>query len=372
MSDAIAHAKFEPVSGQGAPMTVQFNPASLQYTVTNTLKEEGSGNKKKQFVTQSTGKLTMDLVFDTTHVGQDVRDLTEQLAKFMEPVGGSKASGKRAPAVVNFRWGSYVFKGMVESYKETIDFFASDGVPLRATVNLTLSQQDVVFEPGKPLPADDPEKGKREPVEVPTTGGAPGPQRQLGGGGQYATQLGASAGDTRAGRAIAAANGQESMRFSTGAALSIDASIELGPPVAFASGGAGISGGIGAGAGLGIGVSAGAGVGIGVGGGISAGAGIGVSGGVGLGASAAAFGGRASAGVSASAGAFSGLRSTPVPRTTLDVERLVRRSETVSLGVDDTATFSLGGQASIQGSASLSADVGASTSLRTRIQFREE
>jgi hypothetical protein len=367
MSDAIAHATFKPVSGQGAPMTVQFNPASLQYTVTNTLKEEGSGNKKKQFVTQSTGKLTMDLVFDTTHVGQDVRDLTEQLAKFMEPVGGSKASGKRAPAVIEFRWGTYVFKGMVESYKETIDFFASDGVPLRATVNLTLSRQDVVFEPGKSLPADDPEKGKREPVEVPATGGAPGPQRQLGGGGQYATQLGASAGDTRAGRAIAAANGQESMRFSAGAALSVDAAIELGPPVAFASGGAGFDVSGGASVTGGLDITGGSGFGA------SAGAAVGASGaGASASASAAAFGGRASAGVSASAGAFAGLRSTAVPRTTLDVERLVRRSETVSLGVDDTATFSLGGQASIQGSASLSADVGASTSLRTRIQFREE
>jgi hypothetical protein len=323
MSDgtAIAHASFTSITEPAPAIPVQFNPASLQYTVTNTLKEEGKGNTKKQFVTQSTAKLTMDLVFDTTHSGQDVRTLTAPLERFMEPIGGSPGSAQRAPAVVEFEWGTYAFRGMVESYKETVDFFAPGGVPLRATVNLTLARQDKVFEPGPQPKADTPE-ARREPVVVPTAGG-----------GQFATQLGVTIGDPRAGRAIAAANGQESMRFSAGAALSVDAAIELGPPVAFASGGAGF--------------------GFGAGGG-------------------AAVGGRASAGVSASAGAFAGLRAAPPVRASLDVERLIQRSETVRLGADAKAGFALGGQASVEGSASLSADVGASASLRSRIQFEEE
>lgn len=342
MSD-ITRATFTPVTGQGQPFTVHFNPASLQYTVTNTLKEEGSGNTKKQSVTQSTGKLTMDLVFDTTHTGMDVREDTEKIAKLMEPVGGAPTGGaKRAPAVVEFRWGKYAFKGMVESYKETIDFFAPNGVPLRATVNLTLSRQDKVFARGDHTAKFDMPQEKPEPVEVPTTGGSgPARQRNLGGGGSYATQVAAGAGDASAGRAIAAANGEESMRFSTGAPLTVDGGVNLGPPVAFASGGAGV----------GLGISGG----------------LGVSGGAGL-----TFGASASAGVSASAGAFAGLRAAPPARARLDVERLVRRSDTASLGVDDSASFSLGGQPRIQGSASLSADVGASASLRSRIQFREE
>jgi hypothetical protein len=349
MSDdtVLAIAAFFPITGQGEPIAVHFNPASLQYTVTNTLKEEGSGNKKKQFVTQSTGKLTMDLVFDTTDFGEDVRIYTEQLARFMEPVGGSTGGGKHAPAVVEFGWGTYAFKGMVDSYKETIDFFAPNGVPLRATINLSLSRQDNVFEPGLHS-AFDTRLDEPQPVEVPATprndSGPGGPQ---GRGGQDATRLAVSAGNARAGRAIAAANGESSMRFSTGAALTVSPSIELGPPLAFASGGAG----------LGVGISGG----------------IGASAGASASASASiAFGGRASAGVSASAGAFAGLRATSPPRATLDVERLIRRSETVSLGVNDTATFALGGQANIRGSASLSADVGASVSLRSRIQFEKD
>jgi hypothetical protein len=347
--DAIAHATFTRLTEvgrntlKGTAIPVQFNPASLQYTVTNTLKEERNGNTNKQFVSQSSGKLTMDLVFDTTHLRkQDVRILTEPLAKFMEPIDGPKNGGKGdnkgAPPVVEFEWGTYVFRGMFESYKETLDFFSADGVPQRATVSLSLARQDKVFETRRqPKPDEHPE----EPVELPIgRSGQPG-LPPPGGGGQFATQLGASAGDVRAGRLIAAVNGEESMRFSASASLTVDAGIEIAPPVAFASGGASAGGGISGG----IGVSAGAG---------------------------ASAGGRASAGVSASAGAFAGLRATSPARVTLDVERLVRRSETVSLGVDDTASFSLGGQASPQGSASLSMDVGPEASLRSRIQFQEE
>ena len=47
---------------------MHFNPASLQYTVSN--KEEGQGAKKKQYVSETSAKLTMDLVFDTTDTGR--------------------------------------------------------------------------------------------------------------------------------------------------------------------------------------------------------------------------------------------------------------------------------------------------------------
>jgi hypothetical protein len=315
MSEQIARATLAPITKKGKEETrgpevsVHFNPASLQYTVSNTLKEEGSGNTKKQFVSQSTGKLTMDLVFDTTLDGQDVRTFTERLVKFMEPIRGGKGGGKKAPPVVEFRWGTYAFRGMVESYKETIDFFAPNGVPLRASVNLTLSRQDKVFEPTTRSKFDEP-PGELATVEVPIApGNVPGPRKPLSGGGQYATRLAAMAGDARAGRLIAALNGEESMRFSSGGALTVSAAIELGPPVAFSSGEAGVS------------------------------------------------------------GAFAGLRAPTPPRIALDLDQLVPRAETPSLGVDDAAPFSLGGQAGIRGAASLGADVGQATSLREQIRF---
>jgi len=176
--------------------------------------------------------------------------------------------------------------------------------------------------------------------------------------------IGALGGNPRAGRSIAAANSMPSMRFAAGASLTVGASVKLGGPVAFASGGAGLSlgAGLSASASAGLSLNAGAGAGLSIGGGASAG--IGISGG-------AIIGGSASAGISASQGAFAGLRVSSTTRSSLNIDttQLIKHSESIGLATDSNASFRVGGQASIEGSTSLSADVGASASLRARIQF---
>ena len=404
MSDLIEprRAKFIPQSGKdkGQEIEVHFNPVSLQYTVSNTL-EKGKGNDKKQYVTQSTGKLTMDLVFDTTTDGQDVRTFTEKIARFMEP------DEKKIPPIIQFEWGTYKFQGMVESYKETIDFFSADGVPLRASINLTLARQDKVFEPTEKSRADTQAELTPEPVEVPA------------GSDQSPTSAATMAGDPRAARSLAAANGFETLRFPSGPVLTVGAGVQLRGPAAFATGGAGISAGAslslggglslgaGAGGGLSAGISAGIGGGVsagisagigggvgagasfgasagaGIGGGLSAGAGLGIGGGASLstgaslgGGSAAGlsagttvrFGGSASAGVAATAGAFAGLRvgGAPRPLPSLDPSRLLPPAPGVTFATDQGASFRVGGQARIAGSTSLGADVGATATLSPR------
>ncbi len=312
-ADGIERAQLVRKTGKATTIVVHFNPVSLQYTVANTVENKGSGSSKKQYVTQSTGKLTFDLVFDTTPTGEDVRVHTEKVAKLMEPEN-------KVPPVVSFEWGVYKFQGIVESYKETIDFFAANGVPLRAAVNLTLSRQDKVFEP-----TDHSRKaktsGKLSPdaVEVPAEGGPAG--------------VGAEGGDPGAARGIALANGEESLRFSAGASLVVDVSVDLAPPVAFASGG------------IEIGVSAG----------FEAGSVV-------------------SARATASEGAFRGLRR-PAPARRFDrlhLDRLQARPASSRLGTDREAGFLPGGQASLEGAASLRADVNGSTRLNARIHLDEE
>ncbi|HEY7490182.1 MAG TPA: hypothetical protein VIH59_03630 [Candidatus Tectomicrobia bacterium] len=360
----ITRATFTPKNRAGAAVDVHFNPASLEYTITNRLEEKTSGNRKKQYVTSSTAKLSMELVFDTTYNGEDVRLHTGKVAQFMQPMSEGQ---RQVPAVVEFRWGLYKFQGIVEQYKETIDFFAPTGVPLRARISLTLTSQDVVFaaDSSAAAPPD-------EAIEVPTA--------------QDTTSLGAQVGDTNAGRGIAAANNQASMRFPSGP-LTVGGGVSLRGPVAFASGGVNVGAGVGLGASAGIGVSGGAGLGISGGAGLSAraGAGIRVGGGVGVSASAGAgigvrgaagfsttFGGTASAGVSATAGAFAGLRvqkETRLPQR-LDTTRLLPPAA-ASFTSSGSAKFSVGGQVSAQAAAGLSADVGANASLRGRIQFEQ-
>ena len=55
-------AHFKTLTGSPrVEFDVHFNPESLEYAVTNTLKEEGKGGNKKQFVDKTTAKLTMQL-----------------------------------------------------------------------------------------------------------------------------------------------------------------------------------------------------------------------------------------------------------------------------------------------------------------------
>lgn len=321
---------------QANSIKVDFNPTSLQYVITNTPADPSRGNKKKQYVSKSTAKLTMDLIFDSTDKGVDVRTQTQKIAKLMVPDKDKNS----APPVVLFAWGNFMFQGMIDGFKETLDFFSANGVPLRSSVNVSMSQQDDIIQDIDKTSSVTDKSLALQAVEVPAS-----PTMNP-------TTTAAQGGNSRAARDIAASNGLESTRFGSGAPMTVGKSVQLKPPLAFASGGA----------------SAGAALDLSAGGGLSLGGGAGASGGLSLGGSA---GGRASAGVSASEGAFAGLRVSASGRSSpsLDPSRLIQRSESLSLSTDAGASFSVGGKATVEGSASLKADVGANADLRSRIQF---
>ena len=259
----VAPATFTPHDAQGKPrpkdkITVHFNPASLQLQLTNALDDKGG--KTTEHVKTSSAKLTMDLIFDTTDTLKDVREDTQKLVNEMTPK-------KNAITPLLFEWGTFTFKGIIETYKETLDFFSATGVPLRASVNLTLSHRDLAFGDEKETAAARKNlagnvSGEEEPVET----GPPPP----GAGVTSVAKNGDTNGTDDTGRDLAAHNGLESMRFPDGP-LVVSPGVTLGPPVAFAAGGAGIA----AGAGAAFGASAGAGAAAGFGAGASAGFGAG-------------------------------------------------------------------------------------------------
>ncbi len=71
---------------------MHFNPASLVYSVENSVAQQSGGPKKVQYVAQFSGKLSMDLQFDTTDTGSDVRTFTNQVALFMQASGNATAA----------------------------------------------------------------------------------------------------------------------------------------------------------------------------------------------------------------------------------------------------------------------------------------
>jgi hypothetical protein len=336
----------------GESITVHFNPASLQLQLSNELKDT-KNNERKQYIAKANAKLTMDLPFDTTDTGADVTQTTRKLQAFLAPPlpEGDAARQQVPPPLVLFEWGTLRFKGVAENYRETIDFFSAGGVPLRASVNLTLSRQDQVFD-SSPGGSGAPPAGAASPdtfnLDTPAGGAA---------------DAAAGLESPGAARGIAAANGEENLRFGGGGSLNISGGVSLKAAAAFSAGAS-------AGGGLSLGGSAGIGLGAGVGGsaGIAGGIGIGISGGagasIGIGAGVSA-GISSTAKLSATEGAFAGLRvSAPGPGTMkLDPKKLLPSVSTASHALDSGATFQAGGKATLAGASGLRADVGVSGKL---------
>ncbi|MFM2069050.1 MAG: hypothetical protein RLZZ584_3959 [Pseudomonadota bacterium] len=159
----IAHAKLIPMNGEQVEtdtaqhITVQFNPATLRLNLSNTLRAETGGGRSRaaaQFVDKSESTLAVELVFDATiaqpgaEAGSDVRQLTRRIADtYMKPVDADSAQ-PRAPRRCRFQWGRFQFTGMLSAYGETLDFFAPEGIPLRATLALTFKEDRYQFEAG--------------------------------------------------------------------------------------------------------------------------------------------------------------------------------------------------------------------------------
>jgi hypothetical protein len=74
-----------------------------------------------------------------------VRYWVAKVDYFIRAQAQRNQSNKRVPPGVSFEWGRFKFPGVVDSLQETLDYFSEDGVPLRATIALGITRQDIVF-----------------------------------------------------------------------------------------------------------------------------------------------------------------------------------------------------------------------------------
>lgn len=146
---------------------VQFNPETLKVSFANQIKTDGNqqGTSSVLYVGQGTTKMSVQLWFDVTaplreeyrHF-KDVRELTQKVAYFITPTDvqvqnkEGKSETAYIPPGVRFIWGTFQFDGIMESLEESLEFFSPEGVPLRASVSLGLTQQKIEFKraPGQP------------------------------------------------------------------------------------------------------------------------------------------------------------------------------------------------------------------------------
>jgi hypothetical protein len=214
----------------GKEVKAQFNPQTLKLSFANQNKGgDQPGGSSKQFVGSGTSKMTVELLFDTTADSSDVRKKTQEVAYFIQAKPQPKDKNKRVPPGVSFEWGSFIFRGVVDSVDETLDYFSEEGIPLRATISLSISRQEIEFLFGNPGQAMGAKPGGTSPPPgtTPLEPARPGDsvQKMAGRSGQ--------SGDWKT---IAAANNiDDPLRLNPGTWLNVNVEAKPGPSSAFAA-----------------------------------------------------------------------------------------------------------------------------------------
>lgn len=144
----------------GSQIPCLFNPSELSLSQANgwaTDAMPGSGVRTLRYTGASSGRLRLNLFFDTTGTGRSVTEYTKKIVGLMDVdtslPGSSAATNNARPQWVQFHWGDFrSFKAVVSDLELTFDYFSSSGTPLRARAEMTLTQyeQDHAFGPQNP------------------------------------------------------------------------------------------------------------------------------------------------------------------------------------------------------------------------------
>ncbi len=140
-----AKATIKPEGG-GESLTVMFNPSQYVFHRRNNWapgRSTGQNIPQMRFTAGGSTTLQMDLWFDSTETGTDVRLNTGKLAQFMEAKPEFQQSGSRQgrPPKVQFTWGPLIsFKAAITDLTLTFQLFKDDGTPLRAKATVIFTQ----------------------------------------------------------------------------------------------------------------------------------------------------------------------------------------------------------------------------------------
>lgn len=150
----------------GAAIAVQFNPTEYSLSKSNQFADiaiPGLDSPVVQFVRGDTEKLSLELFFDSTEdgTGPNAKAVTAAGGKLDQIYRLIKIESKtHAPPIVRITWSDFfpntaagfrtesstVFDGLIESVDRKFTLFNSKGVPLRATLTLSIRQYKTLEE----------------------------------------------------------------------------------------------------------------------------------------------------------------------------------------------------------------------------------
>ena len=127
-------------------LTVHFNPTEYAVDYGASYQETpvpGLSNPILQFVNGSAEMLSMDLLFDT-YTDAGGRDVSEDTRRFTDLLAID--ADTHAPPRVEFKWGVFAFRAVVEKISQRFTMFQGDGTPVRATLSVSFKQYRTISE----------------------------------------------------------------------------------------------------------------------------------------------------------------------------------------------------------------------------------
>jgi hypothetical protein len=144
--------RLDSKGGEAEKLSVAYNPKEVTFSKTNNWKQNNSP-KENVPSTEFTGgggtSLKLQLLFDTyADPAAPVKDVrkayTDRIYRwtFVDPELQNTKTKKGRPPTVRFHWGSgMLFEGVITSISQRLTLFLpKDGIPVRAVVDLTLTQ----------------------------------------------------------------------------------------------------------------------------------------------------------------------------------------------------------------------------------------
>jgi hypothetical protein len=135
-------------------VSCMFNPEEFSVVKSNqfaSVNIPGLSAPLLQFVRGEARTVTVDLFFDTYEEGTDVRLHTDRITGWDAGSMFSKLSGDKkglmdidsdlhAPPVCQFVWGAFVFQCVIDQVTKKFTMFLPEGIPVRATLTVTLKE----------------------------------------------------------------------------------------------------------------------------------------------------------------------------------------------------------------------------------------
>lgn len=157
---ALTEKAFLEIEGTADTLPCMFNPSELTVSRSNSWRGEsvpGKGVPQVHYRGADSGSMSLALTFDTTATGEAVTKYTGKVLGLMDidptlPNTDESTNNARPPYVV-FHWGNlHSFKAVVTNVNLSFTYFSSTGTPLRAKVQMGLTQfaESLAFGPQNP------------------------------------------------------------------------------------------------------------------------------------------------------------------------------------------------------------------------------